>query len=205
MRDNILFGQDFDATRFQEVIYACALERDIEILTDGIETEIGERGVNLSGGQKARINLARVAYNNSEIALIDDPLSAVDSHVAKHILQNCLLAGPLSEKTRVLVTHQLYVLPYVDEVIFVEEGKITERGTYRDLLAAGGEFSKLLEEYGSEEAQVEEKEDEQEKQEEKKDDKKEAAVKGSPTKLVQGDERETGAVSRYVRHSRSEV
>lgn len=101
MKDNILFGHDYDEARFREVLYACALERDIEILPDGIHTEIGERGVTLSGGQKARINLARVAYSATDIALIDDPLSAVDSHVAKHILEHCLLHGPLAEKTRI--------------------------------------------------------------------------------------------------------
>lgn len=101
LRDNITFGHAFEEDRFREVVRACALEPDLAILPDGEFTEIGERGVNLSGGQKARINLARVAYHRSDIALIDDPLSAVDSHVAKHILHNCLLAGPLSEKTRI--------------------------------------------------------------------------------------------------------
>jgi ATP-binding cassette subfamily C (CFTR/MRP) protein 1 len=140
--------------------------------------------------------LARVAYNNSDIALIDDPLSAVDSHVAKHILQHCLLAGPLASRTRVLVTHQLYVLPYADEVIFLQDGRVTERGHFRDLVAAGGDFAKLMEEYGSEEAQTSEQGSSASKGE--KDGKKSGEDKakgGSPTKLVQGDERETGSVS----------
>ncbi|KZW02973.1 cadmium ion transporter [Exidia glandulosa HHB12029] len=194
LRDNITFGHEFEEDRFREVIRACALEPDLAILPDGEFTEIGERGVNLSGGQKARINLARVAYHRSDIALIDDPLSAVDSHVAKHILHNCLLAGPLAEKTRILVTHQLYVLPYVDEVVLIDEGKILERGTYQELLTRGGAFADLIEEFGTDEknlgAQAVAKTDNSEKK---------PVAELKPTgagaqKLVEGDERETGAV-----------
>ncbi|KAH7339705.1 P-loop containing nucleoside triphosphate hydrolase protein [Rhizoctonia solani] len=167
LRQNVTFGTHDVQDRFDQVVHACALSPDIEMLHDGERTEIGERGVNLSGGQKARINLARVAYFGPDIALLDDPLSAVDSHVSKHILENCLLSGPLADKTRILVTHQLHVLPYVDEVIFMDNGRIVERGTYSDLVAAGGQFSQLVAEYD-----------------------------GTPAaKLMQGDERSTGAVS----------
>ncbi|KZW02976.1 multidrug resistance-associated ABC transporter [Exidia glandulosa HHB12029] len=201
MKDNILFGHEFEDQRFRDVLYACALERDIEILPDGIMTEIGERGVTLSGGQKARINLARVAYAKTDIALIDDPLSAVDSHVAKHILEHCLLHGPLSEKTRILVTHQLYVLPYVDEVIYLEDGKVVEQGTYQELVNNGGHFAKLVEEYGAEESQSSEAAVGGHAKD-KADDKKDA---DKPTKLVTGDERETGAVSgaAYVNYAKA--
>ncbi|EJD44567.1 ATP-dependent bile acid permease [Auricularia subglabra TFB-10046 SS5] len=203
MRDNILFGHEYDEARFREAIYACALERDIEILPDGVQTEIGERGVTLSGGQKARINLARVAYHSSDIALIDDPLSAVDSHVAKHILEHCLLSGPLAQKTRILVTHQLYVLPYVDEVIFMDNGKIVEKGPYQELVARGGDFAKLIEEYGAMEAQGSDAAKNEDEAATKKDEKKEST--DAPTKLVTGDERETGAVSgaAYISYARA--
>ncbi|EJD44619.1 ATP-dependent bile acid permease [Auricularia subglabra TFB-10046 SS5] len=201
LRDNITFGQAFEEDRFREVIRACALEPDLAILPDGEFTEIGERGVNLSGGQKARINLARVAYHRSDIALIDDPLSAVDAHVAKHILQNCLLAGPLAEKTRILVTHQLYVLPYVDEVVLMDEGKIVERGTYAELLARGGSFADLIEEFGTDERKMEAQDlDKTSAGIKEKIQGEKSSAELRPTgagakKLVEGDERETGAVS----------
>jgi len=121
----------------------------------------------------------------------------VDSRVSAHILENCLLAGPLAERTRVLITHQLHVLPYVDEVIFVEAGKITERGTYRSILDAGGAMSKLLQEYGSDAVPAEQKGEEFRQNDDQGND---YSSKEPPTKLVQGDERETGAVSRYVNY-----
>lgn len=120
----------------------------------------------------------------------------MDSLVSAHILANCLLAGPLAERTRVLITHQLNILPYVDEVIVVEAGKITERGTYRDILDAGGALSKLLQEYGSEVVPVKQKGEDFNQRYGAGNN---ASSKELPTKLVQGDERETGAVSRYVK------
>ncbi|KAL5631354.1 hypothetical protein ACGC1H_007018 [Rhizoctonia solani] len=193
LRQNVTFGKSDVQERFSQVVHACALRPDIEMLHDGERTEIGERGVNLSGGQKARINLARVAYFGPDIALLDDPLSAVDSHVSKHILENCFLSGPLSEKTRVLVTHQLHVLPYVDEVIFMDNGRIVERGTYADLVAAGGQFSQLVAEYGVAEETGKEKGGEDTAATAKDDRANE--MDAPAAKLMQGDERTTGAVS----------
>ncbi|KAB5591062.1 Oligomycin resistance ATP-dependent permease YOR1 [Ceratobasidium theobromae] len=192
LRENVTFGRPDMQDRFSQVVQACALKPDIEMLHDGEQTEIGERGVNLSGGQKARINLARVAYFGPDIALLDDPLSAVDSHVSKHILENCLLSGPLADKTRILVTHQLHVLPYVDEVIFMDNGRIIERGTYNDLVAAGGQFSQLVAEYGvAEETNV--KGGSGDNTATANDDR--AKSNDAPAaKLMQGDERTTGAV-----------
>lgn len=125
------------------------------------------------------------------------------SHVSKHILENCLLSGPLASKTRVLVTHQLHVLPYVDEVIYMDNGRIVERGTYADLVAAGGQFSQLVAEYGVAEGSS--------TKEEGKDTTATAADTGSKaadtpaTKLMQGDERTTGAVGSdaYVSYLRA--
>ncbi|CAE6373370.1 unnamed protein product [Rhizoctonia solani] len=194
LRQNVTFGRPDVQDRLSQVVHACALQQDIEMLLDGEQTEIGERGVNLSGGQKARVNLARVAYFGPDIALLDDPLSAVDSHVSKHILENCFLSGPLSDKTRILVTHQLHVLPYVDEVILMDNGRILERGTYSDLVAAGGSFSQLVAEYGISE-QAESRKDGHADTTASSKDSRANEADAPAAKLMQGDERTTGAVS----------
>lgn len=115
---------------------ACSLAADFEMLPNGDLTEIGEKGINLSGGQKARVSLARVAYSEADIVLLDDPLSAVDAHVGKNITENCLLKGPLSHRTRILATHALSVLPRVDYIYVMDKGEIVEQGTYQVLNAS---------------------------------------------------------------------
>ncbi|GLB40936.1 putative ABC transporter transmembrane region [Lyophyllum shimeji] len=152
LRENVLFGREDDEARFREVIKACHLEHDLEMLPHSERTEIGEKGVNLSGGQKARVSLARAAYSGADIVLLDDPLSAVDAYVGKGILDECLLAGPLSTRTRILVTHALHVLDKTDYIYVMEQGVITEQGTYSDLIKNSSVFSSLMEEYGSLEA-----------------------------------------------------
>ncbi|KAG0334412.1 hypothetical protein BG004_000426, partial [Podila humilis] len=147
VKDNILFGLPLDEERYQRVIRDCALERDIEILPDGDLTEIGERGINLSGGQKQRVNIARAVYFDADVVLLDDPLSAVDAHVGKYLFKKCIL-GALQGKTRVLVTHQLHVLPQVDYVICMKDGEIVERGTFQELMRNEGEFSNLMKAHG---------------------------------------------------------
>jgi ABC-type bacteriocin/lantibiotic exporter with double-glycine peptidase domain len=98
-------------------------------------TNVGERGITLSGGQKQRVNLARAAYMESAIVLLDDPLSAVDAHVADHLLHNCILSGPFAKRTRILVTHHLDVLPRADLILMLdgdgEVGRIVQQGTYK--------------------------------------------------------------------------
>ncbi|KAG8935573.1 hypothetical protein FRC02_007501 [Tulasnella sp. 418] len=158
LRENILFGYDYDANRYQEVITACQLGPDIAILPHGDGTEIGEKGISLSGGTKARVSLARAAYSYCDAVILDDTLSAVDAHVGKAILEECLLTGPLSNRTRILVTHALHVLPHVDMVFVVDEGKITEQGPYKELLTHGGAFSRLIEEFGNERQETVDKE-----------------------------------------------
>ena len=116
--------------RFREIVKACCLEPDLEMLPNGEETEIGEKGINLSGGQKARVSLARAAYSGADIVLMDDSLSAVDSHVGKKLLDGCLLHGPLASKTRVLVTHALHVLDKTDYIYVMDEGRVVEQGKY---------------------------------------------------------------------------
>ncbi|KAF5097648.1 hypothetical protein D0Z00_002331 [Geotrichum galactomycetum] len=119
IRDNITFGTPYDEQWYQYVIKVCSLERDLEILPAGDATEVGERGITLSGGQKARINLARAVYRQCDIILLDDVLSAVDAHVGKSILDNCIL-GALAGKTRVLATHQISIINNADRVIFLD-------------------------------------------------------------------------------------
>ena len=154
LRQNIIFGQEEDENKYanyfftalptnvshcrlREIIKACCLEPDLKMLPNGEETEIGEKGINLSGGQKARVSLARAAYSDAEIVLMDDSLSAVDAYVGKTLLDTLLLRGPLAGKTRVLVTHALHVLDKTDYIYVMDEGAIVEQGTYavRDLLS----------------------------------------------------------------------
>lgn len=131
VRDNILFGLPYDEQKYKEVIKACSLEADLAALPAGQNTEIGERGINISGGQKARICLARAVYADNEIILMDDVLSAVDAKVGRDIMNNCIL-GILKGKTRVLATHQLSLIQAADKVVFVSEGKI-DVGSIKEL------------------------------------------------------------------------
>lgn len=132
LQDNILFGKPLNKKLYEKVIESCALAADLEILPGGDQTEIGEKGINLSGGQKQRISLARAVYSNAEIYIFDDPLSAVDAHVGKHIFNHLMSdKGLLRGKTRFLVTHALSYLPRVDEIHVMLDGKITESGSYK--------------------------------------------------------------------------
>lgn len=145
MKNNILFGKSYDRSKYDGVVEACALKTDFDILPAGDKTEIGEKGINLSGGQKQRVSLARATYNNADVYLFDDPLSAVDSHVGKHIFEKVLgPKGLLKKKTRVLVTHGIQYLPHVDDIVVLKDGEISERGTYRELLRKGGAFADFL-------------------------------------------------------------
>eukprot|EP00833_Pecoramyces_ruminatium_P000081 jgi/Orpsp1_1/1174113/evm.model.c7180000048971.1 len=147
IRDNILFGKEYNEEKYKKAIKSCALTHDLKIFPNGDMTEIGERGINLSGGQKQRISLARAVYYDSDILFLDDPLSAVDAHVSRYLFDNCIL-NALKNKTRILVTHQLHILPKVDYIIYLNNGEITEQGTYNELIEKGGEFSKLMYSYG---------------------------------------------------------
>ncbi|XP_054654514.1 canalicular multispecific organic anion transporter 1 isoform X2 [Dunckerocampus dactyliophorus] len=151
LRDNVMFGSPHDEKRLQEVIQACALAPDLELLPGGDLTEIGEKGINLSGGQKQRVSLARAAYSQADIYLLDDPLSAVDSHVGKHLFDKVI--GPngiLKDKTRILVTHGVSFLPYVDEIVVLVNGVVSEVGSYNSLRASKGTFSEFLDTYAKE-------------------------------------------------------
>nr|CAD7203960.1 unnamed protein product [Timema douglasi] len=148
LKDNITFGKNLDTALYDRVIEACALKSDLQILPGGDETEIGEKGINLSGGQKQRVSLARAVYRDTEVYLLDDPLSAVDSHVGKHIFENVIgPSGLLKHKTRVLVTHSITYLPEVDMVVVLKDGEISEKGTYKQLVQSKGAFSEFLDQH----------------------------------------------------------
>lgn len=132
-QDNILFGQLLDMRRYNMVIEACALLKDIQAFPDGDATMIGERGIVLSGGQRARIGLARAVYFDADIYLLDDPLSAVDASVGKHIFERCL-NDALSAKLRLVVTHSLQYLKNAENIVLINEGTILlNKGNYHDL------------------------------------------------------------------------
>ena len=151
LKNNILFGKEFNKEFYEKVLDACALKPDLDILPGGDATEIGEKGINLSGGQKQRISMARALYNDGDIYLLDDPLSAVDAHVGKHMFKEVLgPEGLLKDKTRILVTHGVSFLKDVDQIVVMKDGRISEIGTYRELQSNGEEFSVFLNEYGQE-------------------------------------------------------
>uniref|UniRef100_A0A672ZEG6 ATP-binding cassette, sub-family C (CFTR/MRP), member 10 n=1 Tax=Sphaeramia orbicularis TaxID=375764 RepID=A0A672ZEG6_9TELE len=127
VRDNILFGKDYDPTFYQAVIEACALLDDLNVLPNGDKTEVGENGVTLSGGQKARLALARAVYMDKDIYLLDDPLAAVDTDVAEHLMQKCIMEL-LKEKTRILCTHRIEFVNKADMVVLMENGTIIRTG-----------------------------------------------------------------------------
>lgn len=145
LRDNILFGKSFDSDFYNVVIEACALLPDLELLPGGDMAEIGEKGINLSGGQKQRVSLARAVYSEADIYLLDDPLSAVDSHVGKHIFDSVI--GPyglLKNKTRLFVTHGISFLSQTNQIIVMKDGEVSERGSYEELMEENGAFAEFL-------------------------------------------------------------
>ena len=119
VRQNILCGLEYDLKRYKRVVKACALEKDFTLLPNGDETTVGEKGISLSGGQKARLNLARALYIDADIYLLDDPLSAVDTHVGRHLFDKAI-NGFLRDKIRILVTHQLQYLQEVDQILVLK-------------------------------------------------------------------------------------
>lgn len=144
VRDNIVFGSPFDKKKYNDVIEACSLQADLDILPAGDSTEIGERGITLSGGQKARINLARCVYKNKDIYLFDDVLSAVDSRVGKHIMDECMLKL-LEGKTRILATHQLSLIENASRVIVLGNDGSLDMGTVEELSKSNKTLISLME------------------------------------------------------------
>ncbi|XP_064442019.1 ATP-binding cassette sub-family C member 4 isoform X2 [Mirounga angustirostris] len=143
VRSNILFGKKYEKERYEKVIKACALKKDLQLLEDGDLTVIGDRGATLSGGQKARINLARAVYQDADIYLLDDPLSAVDAEVGRHLFELCI-CQTLHEKITILVTHQLQYLKAASQILILKDGKMVQKGTYTEFLKSGVDFGSLL-------------------------------------------------------------
>lgn len=196
IKDNILFGKPYDPQRYAAVVEACALTRDLQILEAGDMTEIGEKGINLSGGQQQRISLARAVYNDADIVILDDVLSAVDAHVAEHIFNKCIL-GTLQGKTRVLVTHQIAMtLPAADYIVIMgRDGRIVEQGSKEELSGkTGGRLADLLKKYDVE--------DEEEGQDEEA---VQAGREESPAFSDEIQQQEAPASSEESKHQRKEM
>ncbi|KAM4561745.1 ATP-binding cassette sub-family C member 4-like [Fundulus diaphanus] len=150
IRSNIVFGNAFNPKKYDQVLRACALKRDMDLLPGGDLVMVGDRGANLSGGQKARVSLARAVYRDADIYLLDDPLSAVDAEVGRHLFEECI-CGLLRKKPRILVTHQLQYLKAADQIVVLKEGQMVARGTYSELQGSGIDFTSLLKEDQDEE------------------------------------------------------
>ncbi|CAG8658361.1 29234_t:CDS:10, partial [Racocetra persica] len=193
-RDNVTFGLHFDEEKYRQVIKDCCLEPDLKVLPAGDLTEIGEKGINLSGGtQKQRVNIARAVYYNADIVLLDDPLSAVDAHVGKYLFTNCI-QGALAKKNAFTYLHYL---SQVDYVICMEDSEIAEQGTYEELMKNGQAFSKLIAEYGEAESDDKIKEDIESTLDEEKENKKDQTVvlyRG----LMSTEEQYTGTVNNEI-------
>ncbi|KAI6218012.1 Mrp-4 [Aphelenchoides fujianensis] len=150
VRANIVFGQRYDEVFYNRVMDACCLYSDMSMLASGDMTEVRRRGINLSGGQKARISLARGVYQNRDVYLLDDPLSAVDAHVGKQLFTNVIgPEGILRNKTRILVTHELSYLKYADSIVIMADGAIKNEGSYAELSRTGA-LTQLIKECSEE-------------------------------------------------------
>ncbi|XP_015609831.1 multidrug resistance-associated protein 4 [Cephus cinctus] len=143
VRNNILFGLPYDKDKYKKVTEVCALVKDFEQFPQGDKTFVGDRGNSLSGGQRARINLARAVYRDADVYLLDDPLSAVDTHVGKHLFDQCI-NGYLRSKTRILVTHQVQYLKDADVIVILNNGQIENQGTFEELQKSSVNIAKLI-------------------------------------------------------------
>lgn len=149
VKENILFGHRYDPEFYQRTVEACALVDDFKALPDGDRTEVGEKGISLSGGQKARVALARAVYARADIYFLDDPLSAVDQHVGRHLIDNVLgPQGLLKTKTRILATNAISVLSQADSISMIRLGKIVETGSYEQVMNAKKDLYNLIVEFG---------------------------------------------------------
>ncbi|KAI9439889.1 ABC transporter [Lactarius indigo] len=193
IRDNICFGRAFEAERYWKAVHDACLEPDLDVLPNGDMTEVGERGISLSGGQKQRVNICRAIYSRSDILILDDPLSALDAHVGESVFNNVLLDNS-SGATRILVTHALHFLPKVDHIYFMVDGRITEDGTFEEMMANGDDFARTFDEFvtkdqteskGKSDVDIEDDTDENVK--------RRAAKRGA--QLMQVEERNTGAIN----------
>ncbi len=143
IKQNILFGRLYDKDKFRLILKLCCLDKDIKTMSHRENTLVGEKGINLSGGQRARISLARALYSQSDIYLFDDPLSAVDATVAKNLFDNCI-NGYLKNKIRILVTHQVQHVMKADQILILENGKVKAKGSYQEIIESNIDINELL-------------------------------------------------------------
>ncbi|KAG6950353.1 hypothetical protein JG688_00014194 [Phytophthora aleatoria] len=146
VRDNITFGLPFNADKYEEALRVSSLKKDLRILTAGDRTEIGEKGINLSGGQRTRVAIARAVYQDADIYLLDDILSAVDSHVGADIFNECI-KKTLKDKLVVLVTHSLSFVNQCDQIAVIADGRIAEHGSYKELMAKKNLLAQMVSNY----------------------------------------------------------
>ncbi|KAJ2592151.1 hypothetical protein IWW49_001186, partial [Coemansia sp. RSA 1797] len=148
LRDNILFGSQLDQEFYERVIDACALQPDLDMLPAGDMTEIGEKGINLSGGQKARVSLARAVYARADIYLLDDPLAAVDAHVGKHIFTHVLgPQGMLKSRARILVTNAVQYLSNTAHIVMLRDGAVVDQGSFAQAMAQQSSIFEFIHKY----------------------------------------------------------
>jgi ABC-type multidrug transport system fused ATPase/permease subunit len=207
VRDNIVFGHPWDETKYRRVLKLSALETDLTILSHGDKTAIGDKGINLSGGQRQRISIARSLYADRDIYVFDDPLSAVDSHVAAHLVDNAITSFIKGQgKTGFIVTNQIQFLRAADRVVLLKGGKIAEQGTFDELKANGKEFAALIAEFGVIDDDSSSSDDDKAGEasasgKKSKKNKKETTVQKKPDADApppNAEERETGGISAYI-------
>ena len=142
VKENIVFGSPFDEERYRMVLDCCCLEPDIAMLPAGDATEIGEKGVNLSGGQKHRVSLARSVYAETDVIMLDDPISAVDAHVGQKIMDSCI-CGILAKRTRILVTHHTQHARHADVVVILDQGRVKDYGSFDEVSSRNPEVLRM--------------------------------------------------------------
>ncbi|PGH29073.1 hypothetical protein GX50_08186 [[Emmonsia] crescens] len=196
VKENILFGKEYDDVWYNKVIDACALRTDFDMLPASDGTEIGERGITVSGGQKQRLNIARAIYFDADLILMDDPLSAVDAHVGRHIMDSAI-CGLLKDKCRILATHQLHVLSRCDRIILMDDGRISSIDTFDNLMRDNEVFRQLLATTSQEGDTSKIESDEEDEIEDKRVEmpKKKAKTSKPGPSLMQQEERAVSSVS----------
>ncbi|XP_054884689.1 multidrug resistance-associated protein 5 [Poeciliopsis prolifica] len=196
LRDNILFGQEYQEDRYQSVLSACCLKPDLALLPNADLTEIGERGANLSGGQRQRISLARALYSDRDVYVLDDPLSALDAHVANHVFRNAIKKH-LHNNTVIFVTHQLQYMVDCDDIILMREGSIVEQGNHDDLMKLNGDYAAMFNHFQLGDPPIIEVPSRKQGGSQRKpaDTKPGSVKKSSPVVKDNGEEQQCGAVS----------
>ena len=146
LKENILFGKPHSENKYHDALDAACMLTDLKLLPDADQTQIGEKGITLSGGQKQRCAIARAVYADADFVIMDDPLSALDAHVAKDVFNKCV-RGVFREKAVLLVTHQLHFVERADQILVMRDGEVVERGSYKELIENAKYFKQMIESY----------------------------------------------------------